>query len=147
MQFPVPQFTEVEDRIIGPLTVRQFVIIVVSSGVVLLCWSLSKDYYVTGAAAFLVGLPGLAIAFGQFNGRPMYASIFVFLNHFTKPKFFTFQKQATSHQVLAVKDLEQKPVVQTKTLDVTDTRSRLKKIQFQLEQRERQEAELLEQRK
>ncbi len=143
MQFPVPQFTDVEDRIIGPLTIRQFVILLVSTGVVLLCWSLSKDYYVTGAAGLLVGAPGLAIAFGQFNGRPMYASLFVFLNHYTKPKFFTFQKQATSHQVLAVKDLEHKQTAEEKTAETTDTRSRLKKIQFQLEQRERQEEELL----
>ncbi len=27
MQFPVPQFTEVEDKIIGPLTLKQFGII------------------------------------------------------------------------------------------------------------------------
>ena len=27
MQFPVPQFTDVEDKIIGPLTLKQFGII------------------------------------------------------------------------------------------------------------------------
>jgi hypothetical protein len=27
MQYPVPQFTDVEDRIIGPLTLKQFGII------------------------------------------------------------------------------------------------------------------------
>lgn len=143
MQFPVPQFTDVEDKIIGPLTIKQFLIVLVTGGIIFFSWSLSKDYYVAGVAAFLVGVPGLAIAFGQFNGRPMYTSLFVFLNHYTRPKFFTFQKQASSHQVLAVKDLEQKkPIVQT--AEVLDTRSRLKKIQFQLEQREKQEAELLE---
>lgn len=143
MQFPVPQFTDVEDRIIGPLTIRQFVILLVSTGVVLLCWSLSKDYYVTGAAGLLVGAPGLAIAFGQFNGRPMYSSMFVFLNHYTKPKFFTFQKQATSHAVLAVKDLERKADSEQKSVETVDARSRLKNIQFQLAQREKQEEELL----
>ena len=34
MQFPVPQFTDVEDRIIGPLTIKQFGI-VFGAGVVI----------------------------------------------------------------------------------------------------------------
>jgi hypothetical protein len=143
MQFPVPQFTEVEDKIIGPLTVKQFLILVVTAGVIFFCYSLTKDYYVTGAAFVLAGIPGLAIAFGQFNGRPMYASITVFLNYWTRPKFFTFQKQAASSAVTNVKDLEQKPEVKSGDASGEDAHTRLKKIQYQLEQRAKQEAELL----
>ena len=144
MQFPVPQFTEVEDKIIGPLTVKQFLILLVTAGIIFFAYSLSKDYYVTGAAGVLVGIPGLIVAFGQFNGRPMYSSSLVFLNYWTRPKFFTFQKQASSHTVAAVKDLEQQKAAPTKTEPGDDPRSRLKKIQYQLEQRAKQEEELLQ---
>lgn len=144
MQFPVPQFTEVEDKIIGPLTVKQFLILLVTAGIIFFCYSLTKDYYVTGAGFIIAGIPGLAIAFGQFNGRPMYASVTVFLNYWTRPKFFTFQKQAASSTVSTVKDLEQKkPDLKTGDATGEDARTRLKKIQYQLEQRELQEAELL----
>jgi hypothetical protein len=34
MQFPVPQFTDVEDKIIGPLTVKQFFILLVSAAII-----------------------------------------------------------------------------------------------------------------
>lgn len=148
MQFPVPQFTEVEDKIIGPLTVKQFGILLLTGGVIFFAYSLSKDYYVTGAAAVLVGIPGLAITFGQFNGRPMYVSAFVFLNYLTRPRFFIFHKEAEGQSLHAVKDLEQKPVAAPKeVLPGEDPRSRLHRIQDQLKRRADQEAELLQQKK
>lgn len=143
MQYPVPQFTEVEDRIIGPLTIKQFVILLVTAGIIFFAYSLSKDYYVTGAAAALVGIPGLIVAFGQFNGRPMYVSLVVFLDFWTKPKFFVFRKQAADHPTGRVKNMEQATPVSSTAGPAEDARSRLKKIQYQLEQRASQEAELL----
>ncbi len=142
MQFPVPQFTEVEDKIIGPLTVRQFFILLVTAGIIFFSYSLSKDYYVTGAAGFLVGVPGLLLTFGQFNGRPMYSSIIVFLNFLTKPRFFVFHKEAENKKTLEVKDLKQQPVAKP-TEPGDDTRSKLKKVAYQLQLREEQEKELL----
>lgn len=143
MQFPVPQFTEVEDRIIGPFTIKQFLILVAASGVIFFVYSTTKDYLVSGVAVVLVGIPGLVLAFAPFNGRPIYASLFVFLNYWTRPKFFVFQKQAASRAAVQVKDLKQNALVPAASRPGEDPRSRLKKIQYQLEQREAQEAELL----
>jgi hypothetical protein len=146
MQFPVPQFTDVEDRIIGPLTLKQFLILLGTGGVVFFAYSLSKDYLITGAAAVLIGIPGLVVAFAPFNGRPMYSSLTVFLNFWTRPKFFVFQKQVLSSGSGTVKDLKQAPA-HAATMPTEDPRNRLKKIQYQLEQREKQEEELLGKRK
>lgn len=142
MQFPVPQFTEVEDTIIGSLTVKQFLILLGTMGMVFFFYSVTKDLYVTGAAAVLIGIPGLVTTFGQFNGRPMYSSARVFLNFWTRPKFFIFRKQATTDGVTDVKSLEQstQPV---STEPGESPRNRLRKIQYQLEQRAKQEDEIL----
>ena len=40
-QITVPQFLDVEDRIIGPITVRQFVILLVGSGLIFAAYKLS----------------------------------------------------------------------------------------------------------
>ena len=141
MQFPVPQFTEVEDRIIGPLTVKQFVILLATAAIVFVAYSTTKDYYITGLVAFLFGIPGIVLAFGQFNGRPLYASAGALINYWSRPKFFTFQKEMAGMVFTEVKNIEQKPA--PVVVNQEDTRSRLKKIQYQLEQREQQEAELL----
>lgn len=143
MQFPVPQFTDVEDRIIGPLTVKQFFILLGTSGIIFFSYSLTDDVYVTIAAGILVGIPGLVTTFGQFNGRPMYASAFVFLNFWTRPKFYIFKKQAVTDGVADVKSLDTKAQVAVPTGPDDTPRNRLKKIQYQLEQRAKQEQELL----
>jgi hypothetical protein len=141
MQFPVPQYTEVEDRIIGNITVKQFFILLVAGGVVFFSYSLTKDYYVTGAAGVLVGIPSILVAFLPFNGRPMYFSTTAFLNYWTRPKLYVFQKQSMTSKVVSVDNL-QKP--KDKAVgEIEDPRSKLKRIQYQLEERAKQEEEAL----
>jgi hypothetical protein len=144
MQYPVPQFTDVEDKIIGPLTLKQFFILLVTAGIIFLAYSLSKDYYVTGAAGFLVGAPGLVLTFAQFNGRPMYASGPIFLNFWTRPKLFVFRKESEIQtSVTSVQDLKAAPQAAEHAQPGENPRNRLRKIQYQLEQRAAQEEELL----
>ena len=70
-QFVVPQFIEVEDKILGPLTVRQFIIILVDFGVVFLFYKIF-DF----ALFVLAGLPllafGFVLAFVKINGQPFH---------------------------------------------------------------------------
>ena len=94
MQFPVPQFTEVEDKIIGPLTIKQFGIIFGVGIVIFLGYSATKSLPVLIVLFLLFGLPGLALAFGQINGRPIYNSFGYFLKFFMSPKVLIFHKEA-----------------------------------------------------
>jgi len=69
MQFQVPQFIEVEDKIFGPLTFKQFVYVAGGAGACYIFWRLFPVYI---AAPFIIVVAGLAaaLAFFQFNGRP-----------------------------------------------------------------------------
>lgn len=96
MQYPVPQFTDVEDKIIGPLTLKQFGIIFGVGIIVFLAFSATKSILVAIFAFVLFGLPGLALAFAPFNGRPVYSSIGNFIKFFTGPKELVFHKEAGS---------------------------------------------------
>ena len=75
MRFEVPQFIEIEDKIIGPLTWRQFVYIAGGVGLLLILYfsPLPKIFFV------FLGIPlgGLAfsLAFHKVNNRPF--SIFL----------------------------------------------------------------------
>ena len=40
-QFVIPQFIDVEDKIIGPITVRQFIIMLAGGGLVFISYKLS----------------------------------------------------------------------------------------------------------
>jgi hypothetical protein len=69
MQFQVPQFIEVEDKIFGPLTFKQFIYIGGGLGSAYILWRLLPIFL---AVPVIIGVGGLAaaLAFFQFNGRP-----------------------------------------------------------------------------
>lgn len=69
MQFQVPQFIEVEDKIFGPLTFKQFIYVAGGAGAAYLLWRVLPIYL---AGPFILGVGGLAaaLAFLQWNGRP-----------------------------------------------------------------------------
>lgn len=69
MQFQVPQFIEVEDKIFGPLTFRQFVYLGGGAGVSYILYRVLPLFL---AFPFILAAAGiaLALAFMKFNGRP-----------------------------------------------------------------------------
>ncbi|MDP3646043.1 MAG: PrgI family protein [bacterium] len=69
MQFQVPQFIEVEDKIFGPLTFKQFIYIGGGVGAAYLLWRM-LPLYVAAPLIMVEGGLAAALAFLQFNGRP-----------------------------------------------------------------------------
>ncbi len=74
MQFQVPQFIEVEDKIFGPLTFRQFIYVGGGAG---LSYILYRVLPLLIAFPLIAGILGFAIAlaFMQFNGRPFILAV------------------------------------------------------------------------
>ena len=74
MQFQVPQFIEVEDKIFGPLTFKQFIYMAGGAGAAYLLWRVLPLFL---AAPLIAGVGGLAaaLAFMQWNGRPFILAI------------------------------------------------------------------------
>ena len=69
MQFQVPQFIEVEDKIFGPLTFKQFVYIGGGLGAAYILWRV-LPIFIGAPLALIVGGLAAALAFFQLNGRP-----------------------------------------------------------------------------
>ncbi len=129
MQFPVPQFTDVEDKIIGPLTVKQFGIIFGIGTIVFLGFSLTKSLVVSAVLFVIVGLPGLGLAMVPFNGRPMYASIGKLIQFFTSPKVFVFHKEINSSFKSNFKDAQVKSERNEQSVAPEDAQARLKQLE------------------
>lgn len=70
-QFVVPQFIDVEDKVIGPITVRQFIIMLVGSGLIFIAYKLADFtlFLLEGVVIFLITV---VIAFVKINGRPIH---------------------------------------------------------------------------
>jgi hypothetical protein len=70
-QFVVPQFIDVEDKVIGPITVRQFIIILVGGGASFIAYRLSDFTLFLIEFVIIVALT-VGIAFLRVNGRPIH---------------------------------------------------------------------------
>ena len=68
-RYQVPQFIEVEDKIFGPLTFRQFVYLAGGAGFIVILYSFLPFFL-----AILIGAPfailGIVLAFVKINNRP-----------------------------------------------------------------------------
>ncbi len=69
MQFQVPQFIEVEDKIFGPLTFKQFIYMGGGLGASYIIWRILPIYLAGPLIAAVCGVAA-GLAFFQFNGRP-----------------------------------------------------------------------------
>lgn len=74
MQYQVPQFIEIEDKIFGPLTLKQFIYLAGGGGVCLLFYSVLPFYlFILLSAPFVIF--ALALAFYKVNDRPFIVTI------------------------------------------------------------------------
>jgi len=94
MRFEVPQFIEIEDKIIGPLTWKQFVYLAGGAGVlIILYFTLPFILFV------IIGLPfgalATSLAFHRVNNRPFSIFLESFVNYTTKTKLFLWKKEKT----------------------------------------------------
>ena len=91
MQFQVPQFIEFEDKIIGPLTIKQFGYLAGAGVICFLLFSFLKT-----AFAVVVSIPiaalGLALAFGQVKGTPMPKYLAAMVGFALKPQLYLWKK-------------------------------------------------------
>lgn len=90
-QFQVPQFITIEDRIIGPLTLRQFLYLLGAVGVAVIGWTF---LYVVLFVIFALPLIGLfvAMAFFKVNERPLPTIIFAALNYYLRPRLYLWHR-------------------------------------------------------
>lgn len=89
-QFIVPQFIDVEDKILGPISVRQFIIFLVGAGLV------AMDYQIlfklaNQPPAFIFSAIGIlmlviAFAFIRVNGRPFHVFLLSLLQTLKNPR-------------------------------------------------------------
>lgn len=75
-QYVVPQFIDVEDKILGPITTRQFIILLVTIGAVFIIYRLDALYHLHLVLFIFLGLPllgaGLTLSFVRINGQPFH---------------------------------------------------------------------------
>ena len=93
MEYQVPQFIEVEDKIVGPLTLKQFIYLAGAGGLCVIFFS-----YLPLIFAILLSLPvvglGAALAFYKINSKPLINMIEAGFNYYTGKKLMLWKYTA-----------------------------------------------------
>lgn len=106
MQFQVPQFIEVEDKIFGPLTIKQFIYLAGGVGVVVILWSVLPLWAAIVLGAPIVGLAA-ALAFYQVNGRPLIEVIEAGIHYLTKRKLYIWKQSEQKAERRKTSEMEE----------------------------------------
>jgi len=93
MQYQVPQFIELEDRIIGPLTLKQFLYLAFAGALLFVFWFLFA-FYIWIIVALPITALAAAFAFLKINDRPFVYFFLAFTKYFTEPKLYIFSGTA-----------------------------------------------------
>ena len=90
-QFVVPQFLDVEDKILGPITSRQFVILIVDFIILTILYKLLLFGYFIGIGLFVLAA-ALVIAFVRVNGHPFHYFLLNIIQTLRRPKIRVWNK-------------------------------------------------------
>ena len=99
-QFQVPQFIEVEDKIFGPLTTKQFFYLLGGGGLTFLIWFFLNNYnyfFTVLLAAPIIALSA-ALAFIKVNGRPFIDLLSHSVTYLFKPRIYLWKKSEAKKQ-------------------------------------------------
>ncbi|MCX6813749.1 MAG: PrgI family protein [Candidatus Azambacteria bacterium] len=129
MQYQVPQFIELEDRIIGPLTLKQFLYLAFAGAILFVFWFLFI-FYIWIIIAIPIAALAVAFAFLKINDRPFVYFFLSFIRYFTKPKLYIFS--AVPKEVLKEPASEEK-VETPKATEEKITHSKLKELALNLD--------------
>ncbi len=135
MRYQVPQFIEVEDKIFGPLTFKQFVYLAGGGGIcVLLFMFLPKILAILIAAP--IGGFALALAFYKINDKPFINVVEAFFKYSLTNKLYIWKKEDKIPNQTSTSMGAKLPIDQVHVPKLSD--SKLSEITWKLDIKENQ---------
>lgn len=84
-QFVVPQFIDIENKILGPITIRQFILLMGALLLSIVFYKFVDFIMFLLLSAFIFGIAAI-FAFTRVNGRPIHYFLLNFIQTSIKPK-------------------------------------------------------------
>ncbi len=109
MRFEVPQFIEIEDKIVGPLTWKQFVYLAGATGLIVALFLSELNFLLFILISLPIGGLAGALAFHRINNRPFSIFLESVVRFFTHTRLYLWRREVT--QTIVVK--EEKPEIPT----------------------------------
>lgn len=123
MAAKIPQDVTREDRLIGPLTLKQFLYLLFGGAIIFISYQYYTNLYLYFiefvVISFIAGSLALALAFAKINGRPFITFVVNLIGYIFSPKQLAWDKADTSvmrvQMPVKVKSKDDKPKDEKKT--------------------------------
>jgi hypothetical protein len=119
-QFVVPQFLDVETKIIGPITGRQFFILLGTMMACFLVFRLVRSLFIVVVVDIFILFLGLAFSFAKVNGQPLHYIVLNMIQTLRRPAIRVWDKNLSDAELKdrlkEVPVIEKKDIIPVKTL-------------------------------
>ncbi len=95
MRYQVPQFIEIEDKIFGPLTLKQFIYLAGGGGLTLVFFTF-LPLWLTVILAIPVLAFAAGLAFYEVNGRPLIVALEHATSYFLGSKLYLWKQRSSA---------------------------------------------------
>ena len=127
MRYQVPQFIEIEDKIIGPLTLKQFVYLVGGAGMSFIMYNFLPLIVALLLIAIIIPI-SLALAFYKINNKPFIDFMESAFAFYTKQNLYIWKKE---EKIVEAKKAEATTEAQVYVPRLSD--SKLKEVSWSLD--------------
>lgn len=133
MQFKVPQFIDVEDKLFGPFTFHQFAYLVGGAGIIFVIYKalpLWIGIFLIIPVAILTGL----LVFYKVNDKPFIFYLQAGINYLISSKLYIWKQRLAKPDINKEKEPEASPLVSI--VPMTTTTNKLKDLSWSLDVQE-----------
>lgn len=116
MEYQVPQFTEIEDKIFGPFTIKQFIYLAGGAGICTMLF-LTLPFIFALILAVPIGALAGALAFYKMNGKSFVDVLEAGFTYYTGHRLYLWKKEDGKNEVAA--PVAAAPVVERQKLGLT----------------------------
>lgn len=141
MRYEVPQFIEIEDKIIGPFTWKQFLYLAGGIGGSTIAWMSLPTLLAVVISTPLVVL-SLALAFYQYNKRPFIVLLESWFNYTIRSKLYIWKKRHKPAQEPSIEE-QAEAILNPQPYVPKMSDSKLKDLSWALDIEHRERGEVL----
>lgn len=122
MQFVVPQFIEVESKIIGPISARQFIILMAGGGMLFLLYKLAPLWLLFLGGFFVMAMV-ILFGFAKVNSQPFHWFFLNLVQTFRRPRMrFWYRDEFQIKEKVPKKDKDEAEVIPRLKIPVSNSR-------------------------
>lgn len=110
MQFKVPQFIDVEDKIFGPFTFKQFAYLAGGGGIIFIIYKL-LPFWIAIILIIPVGILTGLLTFYKFNNKPFIFYLQAGMQYLLSNKLFIWKQRLVKPEIKKNEDKEEPSII------------------------------------